>query len=305
MGGLSRAAYGTMINMQGDEKNSAGAQLPEKGKEDASTGSKGEATPRSFEWLGQVGNLISGLATAGALIFTAFSVQATQNQVTIARGQAATEQQGQLTDRFTKSVEQLGSDKLEVRVGGVYAMERIARDSPRDHSSVMDVLIAFVREQPPVNASDVVRYSDLPADLQESITFIVGQRDIEHEDKGSFQFVLDEAPLGGATLSDANLSRIDFRNADFQSADIRRANLMRSDLSNGYFYHALLNDANLSSTILAGANLEYADLRNADLRNADLRNADLHSASVAGANLDGANLDGANTDGTIGLPPRN
>jgi hypothetical protein len=48
--------------------------------------------------------------------------------------------QGQVTDRYTKAIEQLGSDKLEVRIGGIYALERIAHDSPRDHPTIMEVL---------------------------------------------------------------------------------------------------------------------------------------------------------------------
>ena len=42
-------------------------------------------------------------------------------------------EQGQVTDRYTKAIEQLGSDKLDMRIGGIYALERISRDSPRDH----------------------------------------------------------------------------------------------------------------------------------------------------------------------------
>jgi len=33
-----------------------------------------------------------------------------------------------------------------VRIGGIYALERVARDSPRDHPTVMEVLAAFIRE---------------------------------------------------------------------------------------------------------------------------------------------------------------
>src|SRR5215469_6153596 len=56
-------------------------------------------------------------------------------------------EQGQVTDRYTKAIEQLGPDKgLDVRIGGIYALERVARDSPRDHPTVMEVLAAFVRE---------------------------------------------------------------------------------------------------------------------------------------------------------------
>ena len=55
-------------------------------------------------------------------------------------------EQGQVTDRYTKAIEQLGSDKLDVRIGGIYALERIARDSAKDHPTVMEVLTAFIRE---------------------------------------------------------------------------------------------------------------------------------------------------------------
>src|SRR4029453_11591667 len=37
--------------------------------------------------------------------------------------------QGHITDRYTKAIEQLGRDKLDVRLGGIYALERIATDS--------------------------------------------------------------------------------------------------------------------------------------------------------------------------------
>jgi hypothetical protein len=55
-------------------------------------------------------------------------------------------QEGQITDRFTKAIDQLGKDSLTVRLGGIYALERIARNSESDHWTVMEVLTAFVRE---------------------------------------------------------------------------------------------------------------------------------------------------------------
>jgi hypothetical protein len=52
-----------------------------------------------------------------------------------------------VTARYTKAIEQLGSDRLDVRIGGIYALERIAHDSPRDHPAMLEVLAAFIREQ--------------------------------------------------------------------------------------------------------------------------------------------------------------
>ena len=56
--------------------------------------------------------------------------------------------QGQVTERYNKAVEQLGSKEIDVRVGGIFASERIARDSARDQPTVMEVLAAFVRDHP-------------------------------------------------------------------------------------------------------------------------------------------------------------
>jgi hypothetical protein len=80
---------------------------------------------------GRLLTLLAGLFTAGALVFTALNFGLSR--------------EGQVTDRYTTAIEQLGSDKL-VRIGGIYALERVARDSAKDHPTVMEVLTAFIRE---------------------------------------------------------------------------------------------------------------------------------------------------------------
>jgi hypothetical protein len=76
---------------------------------------------------------LAGLAALGGLALTSRTYRLTQ--------------QGQLADRYTKAIAQLGDDKLDVRLGGIYALERIAVDSKRDHPTVVEVLSAFVRER--------------------------------------------------------------------------------------------------------------------------------------------------------------
>src|SRR5215471_14856880 len=49
-------------------------------------------------------------------------------------------------DRYSRALEQIGSDSVDVRIGGIYALEGIALDSPRHHPTVMEVLTAFIRE---------------------------------------------------------------------------------------------------------------------------------------------------------------
>jgi hypothetical protein len=91
-----------------------------------------------------------------------------------------------VTDRYTKAIEQLGHEKLDVRIGGIYALERIARDSPRDHPTVMAVLAAFIREHsreqwplPEPGTKTVSRPTTRP-DVQAALT-VIGRRDVTHD----------------------------------------------------------------------------------------------------------------------------
>ena len=64
--------------------------------------------------------LLQGLA-GGVLLLGAYF---TWRQVQVTRQQLYLTEQGQLTERFTRAVDQLGSDRLDVRLGGIYALER-------------------------------------------------------------------------------------------------------------------------------------------------------------------------------------
>jgi len=86
--------------------------------------------------------LLAGLIGVGALL--TFWLNSRVYRIT-AQTLRVTEQ-GQITDRYTKAIEQLGDDELSIRLGGIYALERIAKDSPRDQPTVVEVLSAFVRE---------------------------------------------------------------------------------------------------------------------------------------------------------------
>jgi hypothetical protein len=121
-------------------------------------------------------NLITLLGALGLLGGLAYTAR------TFRLGQAAhvLSESGQIADRYTKAVDQLGSKSVDVRLGGVYALERIAIDSRRDHPTVVQVLSAFVREhsRPNPAAADITAGSPpVPppgapaADVQAALTF--------------------------------------------------------------------------------------------------------------------------------------
>src|ERR1035438_6617719 len=97
----------------------------------------------------QLLTLGAGLFAAAALVYTARNFTLSRRTVELSLRTVEITEQGQVTDRYTKAIEQIGSEKADVRIGGIYALERIARDSARDHPTVMEVLSAFIREHGP------------------------------------------------------------------------------------------------------------------------------------------------------------
>lgn len=107
------------------------------------------------------GLLVLTGAAIGASV-TLRQVRATREQITEAATasakQFALSEQGQFTDRYTKAIDQLDAKKaLAVRLGGLYALERIAHDSPRDRATIAEVLCAYARTAPARNRLLVAR----------------------------------------------------------------------------------------------------------------------------------------------------
>ena len=257
---------------------------------------------------GRLLTLLAGLFAAGALVFTALNF-------TLSRRTFELTEQGQVTDRFTKAIEQLGSDKLDVRLGGIYALERVARDSADDHPTVMEVLTAFIREHSPIP----LRQSgtddpgpELPPprpDVQAAVT-VVGRRDTERDKRiidltgakltnVDLRFALLRfARLGGAIFDGADLADARLGGAIFDGADLTSARLISADLTGAHLAGANLTGADLTGAHLTrGAGLGGVDLTGANLTGARLVRANLTGANLTGANLVGANLTGARLTG--------
>jgi uncharacterized protein YjbI with pentapeptide repeats len=228
--------------------------------------------------------------------------------------------QGQVTERFTRAIEHLGSDdKLDVRLGGIYALEQIARDSSTEHGAIVEILTAYVRGHAPRAGLDPdPNPVELPplrmraADVQAAMT-VLGRRQVVPGDPPVLELggldlrnaTLPRTNLSAATLAGVDLSGANLRGADLQGADLRQARFRKADLREATLRGARLQDADLREATLAGADLERADLEGAILREADLTDgrlalailrranlgeADLHRAQLRGATLDEAIL---------------
>jgi Pentapeptide repeats (8 copies) len=226
-----------------------------------------------------------GIGALGALVFTARNFYLAQ--------------EGQVVDRYTRAVEQLGSEKVDVRLGGIFALERIMVDSPRDHDTVIQLLATFISEHAklaqkdssddtstvrwllpptPTRLSRINRWRP-PADIRAALT-VLGRRPRRAE--------RDSLNLSGADLRGARLEGARLHGIDLTGADLREADLSTADMEKAVLVMADLRTAILRSTNLQGAYLPEVDLRGAILFGADLRGADLCRAHLEDARLDAA-----------------
>jgi pentapeptide repeat protein len=223
--------------------------------------------------------------------------------------------EGQVTERFTRAIDQLGNrESLDVRLGGIYALERIAQESKRDHWPIMEVLTAFIREGAPriptqsgeVKLSGFTQDRTRPvADVQAALT-VLGRRKRQHEAEGQ-RLALQRTDLKGADLKSAHLEDASFVGAHMESANLggahmegailRGAHLERAYLGGAHLERAYLGGAHLERAQLTEAHMESANLGGAHLEGANLRDAHLEHASLAGASMEGANLSGAHLEG--------
>jgi uncharacterized protein YjbI with pentapeptide repeats len=210
--------------------------------------------------------------------------------------------QRRMTESFSKAVEQLGSDKLEVRLGGIYAMEQIAKESLSRSWTVIETLTGFVRERARWKEAEMdedsvfdtdkksgKNHDRCPTDIQ-AVMAVIGRRDEEsrkREELMCWQIDLREVDLRGVDLNEAHLER-----AIFSGAHLERAELLFANLESISLRDAHLEDADLDHAHLERANLSGADLRRANLFSAHLEGASLHEAKLEGADLRVAKLEG-------------
>ncbi|MFF3277502.1 pentapeptide repeat-containing protein [Streptomyces chrestomyceticus] len=263
------------------------------GRPQASPSASHTATAFEQSWWMRLERTVSLLATAATLSLAAFtwvSLQQVDNEQAINR-------EGQITDRYNAAVENLGNQAQEVRLGGIYALQRIMQDSRRDYPTVIDVLSAYVRThavQPPKNGPGPRR----PAQDVEAALGVFCNRD---PGWGSDRLVIDLAGtyLRGAVLRGTNLTHADLTGADLSSADLGQTSgpaLTRVG-DPDHVRATVLSGATLHRANLDNANMQAARLNDADLRHASLRHARLGSASLPQATLDHADLSGADLSG--------
>jgi hypothetical protein len=209
------------------------------------------------------------LAGLGATLLIYAAIRQAQTASSRHEAQTKADLQRRITESFSKAIEQLGSDKLEVRLGGIYALERISQESPRDYWTVMENLTAFVRERTRPEAERL--HKPLDQRIAENAYLLwetAGRPDGRSEKFWSDAVEQEKLEAPPATDIVAVLTVIKRRREDERAReardgrvlDFREAVLRRADL-----FWAHLKGANLNGAHLEGANLYRARLEGANL----------------------------------------
>lgn len=261
-----------------------------------------------------------------------YGVYQSWQRITIAEDNLKVSQEGQITERFTRAIDQLGNKKMEIRLGGIYSLERISTESDKDYWPIVEILNAYIRENSSVEVSRNKKITQLPMEIQskeytasespdvrkissdiQAILTVIGRRKYSFrkgEDKrlelqGTYLQNADligahfeGANFEGAHLEGANFEGAHLKGAIFKKARLEGAKFRRAHLEGADLIEARLNKSNLVESFLEGAKLMGAHLEGSNLMKAHLEEANLGMAHFEEAVLGKAHLEGTNLSGT-------
>ena len=237
-----------------------------------------------------------GLALIATLAITAYQVNQTQRS---ADRNLRLAERGQVSERFSRAVEQLGatnqdaarSPAIDVRTGALFALRRIALDSAENTRQAFLVITAYVRNNykpqasPPKFVNGCAGFRAPRADIGTAFTFVLpdvaeklladtGERTL----RGLRGTRLDQLGVDELVLSGFDLTQLKVRDAY-----LRRSVFTGSILTSARFDRADLTHANFSDAVLTGSSF-----RGACLNGAVFTGARLNGTDFRGARLDGA-----------------
>ncbi len=223
------------------------------------------------------GSLTLSIALLGVILTLIRSV--------LSRQQNNIDEQRVITEQISRAIDQIGSYKydanggkyelnIEARLGGLYSLQRIMRDSLKDENAIAKIFYAYVREN---TKRGEVRMriktgiiKNRPREDVQAALDIVNQFHKEWRERR--KEILDDIQINFArsNFSEYSFLGMDFSNAILNDVDLSDAKLNNANLSNAKLNYADLSRAKLSGAKLSGANLLYADLTGTDLHGVDL-----------------------------------
>ncbi len=257
-----------------------------------------------------IGALLAALALLAAAPFQLIKVWVNERQTNTA-------EQGLITDRITRAVEQLGKEKtvkrrereikyrlpdaqrrsklhrlteiegeeiklpdgakiretgdwvahertepnLEVRLGAIYALERIAQDSERDYSVILEILCAYIRSNAPSSGAQKI-------EIDKNIHPALATKEIKQEvskivpPKIDIQAAMETIGRRNVLFDKPTRKRLDLRFCNLQSINLQGLNFEGAMISGSKLDGATFIRCNLDN--ISGTPKEYSQSFNSD-----------------------------------------
>ena len=248
-----------------------------------------EAKTLVLEWLQFAAYLVGA-------VFVVQQLRISNRRATALEKTAALGEKGNITERFKNAIEHLGSGSESIRMGGIYGLYHVVRESRGYADTVLKILCAHAKS---IMAKPGYTEKEKPSNEIAAILDILFP--IDNKDKKQNADVLfvevdiSDWHLHGANANSRNMrnitgKRVKLLSANLSDANLADTNLADANLSGANLAEADLSDANLADTNLAGAVLSGAVLSGAILSKSDLSDAILLGANLLGAGLSDANL---------------
>jgi len=271
--------------------------------------------------------LLAALAAAATLIFQLIRVWINERT-------ASTAEQGMITDRINKAVLGLGEEKVikvealdddgkqrlkkdgtpimiertvpntEVRIGALYALERIAQDSLRDHIQIMKIICAYIRNNagtvgqvPPepeplpddFGTGDIDRYEMQTLAETKRAEWSIWRAQVKQPDdiRVALEILSDRSARQRAIEQSNTSAPPDIHTFEKHAGQALATALSKDPTKLG----AAVDDALTpwKRSLLQSRHFQL-DLRNADLRGADLTNLTLELGRFEGTQLQGTEI---------------
>ena len=238
-----------------------------------------------------VGGIVAILLALWRSLVAERQARAAQEQVSAAQEQSETAKRVYVNERYRQAASMLGDRELPVRLGGIFALERLAEDHTVEfRPGVVKLLLEFLRAPPTLEEPQPKVFDGWPSlerpavrpDVQAAFTAINNLKygGVSTEDAWSHGW----PDLHGAQLCSVNMERLSLRGANLQNANLEYAQLSGTDLTGASLQGANFRHANLGFANLSGCDMSGADFSGVEALRTKFKRATM-PATMVGASL--------------------
>jgi hypothetical protein len=197
----------------------------------------------------------------------------------------------QITEQFGRAIDHLGTDNINVRLGGIYTLERLLSSEQIDYRQITEILVAYIRHHAYWAADEAENFVGALAEGRDPTPPRTRRL---HERLPDVQAVIDVLGRQPGPRDDIRRSILLF------NVDLGRAILAR-----GNFRSFTFINANLGGCQCQGGDFRKAAFRLTDFGYAEVGRAQFQQAAFARCSLrdvrglEAANLQGVRATGTV------